>query len=110
MAKRVNGNGNDEIKFRVLQDLEDIPEIIRPKRDSRYQTLIKAILEHPNTPIEFWNGSVSGLRNAIKRELPPDVAVQIVVAERRKNGRKHKYALYDTKGEYVKKKRTVKPD
>jgi len=112
MAKRVNGNGNGngkgEISFRILKNSE-IPSIVRPKRESRYLPLIKALLENPDVPIEFWKGSTSGLKNAINRELPPEVAVKIAVVERKLNGRTHKYAIYDTKGD-VKRRKTVKPD
>jgi len=105
MAKRENS----EISFRILKN-SGIPAIVRPKRESRYQSLIKALMENPNVPIEFWNGSTSGLRNAVKRELPPEIALQMVIVERKRNGRTHKYAIYDQKGEYVRRKKVVKQD
>jgi len=92
MAKRVNGNGNGEkeVRFKVFEDLDDIPEIIRPKRESRYLPVIKAMLENPKKLVQVWGASASGLRNAIEREFPEE-SYKFTVAERKRR----LYAVYN---------------
>jgi hypothetical protein len=77
------------------------------EKDSKYDAVIKALMENPDTPIEIkkrqGNGlkvSASGLRNAIKREFGEN-AWQVVVVERKKRAI---YVVYDTKGTYIKRK------
>ena len=70
-----------EISFKVLNGR--IPKI-EQRRNSRYEQVIKALLENPNKVIQVFGGSASGLRNAIKRKFNGEQANKFIVAERKR--------------------------
>jgi hypothetical protein len=70
-----------EISFKVVNGR--IPKI-EARRQSRYEPVIKALLENPNKVIQVWGASASGLRNAIKRKFNGEQSAKFIVAERKR--------------------------
>jgi hypothetical protein len=76
-----------EITFKVVNG--KIPKI-EARRQSRYEQVIKALLENPDKVIQVWGASASGLRNAIKRKFNGEQSNKFIVAERKRR----LYAVY----------------
>lgn len=82
LKRRVNENmEKGEISFKVVNG--KIPKI-EARRQSRYEQVIKGLMENPNKVVQVWGASASGLRNAIKRKFPNGESAKFVVAERKR--------------------------
>jgi hypothetical protein len=82
LKRRVNENmEKGEISFKVVNG--KIPKI-EARRQSRYEQVIKGLMENPNKVIQVWGASASGLRNAIKRKFPNGESAKFIVAERKR--------------------------